>query len=169
MLGALGEQEPPMPVRRPSYIGEDKPRQSPPFYRGLSVAVLALSVGGCASIGLPLGELSSAETDRGAMLANADGAAAVDPSDWEAVRRIVSSAPADAAPNRLSWSNPTTGSTGAVSILALADARGGAFCRPFATTINDARGIRRYRGEACRQGNGMWRLRTVTPDDAVLS
>lgn len=157
-----------MPAQRPSYIGVKGPRQSPPFFRGLGVVVIALSMGGCASVGLPFGELSANDAGRQPVLASASGGSSVDPSDWEAVRRVVSSAPADAASEGLDWSNPATGSTGAVSVLALAKDDGGR-CRAFATTINDSRGIRRYRGEACRRGDGLWHLRAVTPDDAMLS
>ena len=42
-------------------------------------------------------------------------------------------------------------------------------CRTFATTVNDIRGIRRYRGDACTTAGGRWQLRTVTPDDAAIS
>jgi surface antigen len=174
MLGTFGDKEHPMPVRRHSYIGDSKPRQSPPFFRGLSVAILALSMGGCASIGLPFGDFNrnqttAANTRGSTVLVSANGAAAVDPSDWEAVRRAVATAPAEADSGRLNWTNPETGSTGAVSVLASAYSNSGAVCRPFATTVNDARGIRRYRGEACQRSDGLWHLYTVTPDDATLS
>ena len=45
----------------------------------------------------------------------------------------------------------------------------GAVCRPFATTINDERGVRRYRGDACLRTDGRWQLNGVTADDALLS
>jgi surface antigen len=126
---------------------------------------------GCASIGLPFGEFSDDRTqaDSGTVLVSAGGGGTVDPSDWEAVRQTVAAAPTEADSGRLGWTNPNTGSTGAVSILASAYGNGGKFCRPFATTINDDRGIRRYRGEACRRTDGNWHLYTVTPDDATLS
>jgi hypothetical protein len=37
------------------------------------------------------------------------------------------------------------------------------------TTINDVRGIRRYRGQACVTPNGRAQLRNVTADDATLT
>ena len=41
-------------------------------------------------------------------------------------------------------------------------------CRAFATTVNDLRGIRRYRGEACQTGDAGWRLTGIVPEDSVL-
>ena len=49
------------------------------------------------------------------------------------------------------------------------DRRSGQLCRSFATTVNDARGIRRYRGDACRRTDGRWQLDGMAPDDAKLS
>jgi hypothetical protein len=53
--------------------------------------------------------------------------------------------------------------------LGAAHARGSLTCRPLATTINDERGVRRYRGEACQRDNGRWQLYGMVADDAQLS
>ena len=68
----------------------------------------------------------------------------------------------------LDWLNPDTGSTGTITATATAS-EGKFLCRSFATTVNDLRGIRRYRGEACAPDGGRWQLRGVTPDDAAIS
>ena len=88
----------------------------------------------------------------------------VDPSDWSAVRATLAKA---AAGGDVAWSNPATGSSGTVS-LGPTLAKVGAVCRSFATTINDARGVRSYRGEACRSGEGGWKIANIVADDQVL-
>ena len=67
----------------------------------------------------------------------------------------------------LASQNPKTASTGTVTAMT-AEPRSGRVCRAFATTVNDLRGIRRYRGEACRKGNAGWRLTGIAPEDSLL-
>src|SRR3990172_5947915 len=94
-----------------SYIGQLRPRQSLLIIRGVAIAVLVLSLGGCTAMGLPFGEAGiarvSAETT-GSIPAKAEAADPVDPSDWEAVRRTVASVPQDTGTSRIEWSNPDT-------------------------------------------------------------
>ena len=77
--------------------------------------------------------------------------------------------PANSPVDRLAWRNPDTGSAGTISALSAAHARNGLECRTFATTVNDERGIRRYRGETCLRANGRWQLYGMVADDAQLS
>ncbi len=93
----------------------------------------------------------------------------VDPSDWETIRRAVAKIPADMGATDVEWSNPDTRSTGTIAALAAPSAGAGTLCRPFATTVNDIRGVRRYRGEACQRTDGRWQLMDVAADDALLS
>ena len=88
----------------------------------------------------------------------------VDPSDWSAVRATLAKA---AAGGDVAWSNPATGSSGTVSARPTL-AKVGGVCRSFATTINDVRGVRSYRGEACRSGEGGWKIAGVVADDRSL-
>jgi surface antigen len=162
-----------MSAYRPRYIGERKPRQSPPFYRGVAAAVVALSLGGCAGLGLPGGgELitGSIPANRSVTptLVSASVVDRVDPSDWETVRRTVAGASPTAGVSRIEWSNPDTGSSGTIAGLDVPTDRKGQLCRSFATTINDSRGIRGYRGDACRRTDGRWQLYGMVPDDAKL-
>jgi surface antigen len=165
-----------------SYIGEGPARKG---HAGkgrvaarLAVAgLLALSLGGCAGLGLPFGEAGAPRTTASIkaprtatarpMLASATVIENVDPSDWETVRREVAGV-SETTNHLLDWINPDTGSAGTVSVAA-ATQRDGVLCRDFATTINDVRGIRRYRGAACLRTDGRWQLRDVIPDDAAIS
>ncbi len=161
-------------VRRPSYIRALKPRQMVRAFPGVAVAILALSLGGCAGLGLPFGaELASTDPmTTGSIkptLVSANVVDGVDASDWEAIRREVADVPVDSAVDRLAWRNPDTGSAGTISGLSAARAQSGLACRTFATTVNDQRGVRRYRGETCRRSNGRWQLYGMVADDAQLS
>jgi surface antigen len=89
----------------------------------------------------------------------------VDPSDWEAVRRTIAEIGEDALD--LAWKNPKTGSSGTVTAMA-PEPRAEGVCRAFATTVNDLRGVRRYRGEACQTGDAAWRLTGIIPEDSLL-
>ncbi len=164
-----------MDARRPSYIRALKPRQMQRVCRGVAAAALALSLGGCAGLGLPFGaEMAGVDTSltTGSIkptLVSASRVSGVDASDWEAIRRSIAATPADLASDRLPWRNPDTGSAGTISALSAAHARGSLACRTFATTVNDQRGIRRYRGDACQRSNGRWQLYGMVADDAQLS
>jgi surface antigen len=158
--------------RGSSYTGVGNLRQSPFALRAIAAAFLTLSLGGCAGMGLPFDEATSSHLAANGdsarpILASATVADRVDPSDWEMVRYTVASAPKGAVAN-IDWLNPDTGSTGTINTTASA-ANGKFLCRSFATTVNDLRGIRRYRGEACAPEGGRWQLRSVTPDDAAIS
>jgi surface antigen len=135
--------------------------------RGIALAIVALPLAGCAGLGIPFaepgtdGQMASAATT-GPRLASAPNSDQVDLSDWDAVRRTIDRAPAMAT--RLAWSNAATGSVGSVVVVA----SDGSGCRMFATTVNDARGIRRYRGESCEDVDGHAQIHAVSPDDTTL-
>jgi hypothetical protein len=155
-----------------SYSGPGKLCQSVAM-RAVALAVIALSPAGCAGLGLPFSEAGAgsgklAFTGNGArpILASAVVADPSDPTDWETIRRTAEGAPV--AASRLDWVNPTTGSSGHLAI-AVGVAKDTTICRAFATTINDMRGIRRYRGEACAALDGRTRLTGVVADDTTLS
>jgi len=150
-----------------SYIGGGEQRQSP-ILAAVAVAALGIALGGCSSMGMPLGEAGGSYERTGAIAVGAVVTDSVDPSDWEAVRRTVARVPADMLADRVEWSNPATGSTGTVAMSEPSNDRGGKLCRPLSATINDIRGVRRYRGDACRGADGVWRLYGMTADDAIL-
>jgi hypothetical protein len=66
----------------------------PPVVRLIAVAAVALSLAGCAALGLPFGEADTvgvSDETTGSIATQATAADQVDPSDWEAVRRAVAS------------------------------------------------------------------------------
>jgi surface antigen len=151
-----------------SYIGGGGQRQSPPFVRPAAVALLAAMLGGCAGLGMPFETASRDTITTGSIQkvsAKAGGPTAQ--SDWEAVRSTIAKA-MESKTQDVTWRNPSTGSSGALSILDTPTATNDANCRNFATTMNDMRGIRRYRGEACKMANGRWQLFGVLADDSKL-
>jgi surface antigen len=163
-----------MSARRHSYSPALKPRQLPRACHGAAVIAFALSLGGCAGLGLPFGtDMARVDTTTtGSIrptLVSAAAADGVDASDWEAIRRTVAAVPADTSVDSLAWRNPDTGSAGTISGLGTDHGRGSLQCRTFATTVNDQRGVRRYRGEACQRTNGRWQLYGMAADDAQLS
>lgn len=95
---------------------------------------------------------------------------AVAPSDWEHIRLTASTfIPTSANGDIIDWTNPDTGSNGTLSPLRAAKAEpDGRNCRAFSLTVSDVRGIRRYKGDACRALDGMWQLFEVVPEDTAL-
>jgi surface antigen len=95
---------------------------------------------------------------------------AVAPSDWERIRLVASTSMTTAPTNDvLDWTNPDTGSNGTLTPVAAARADpDGKNCRAFGLTVSDVRGIRRYRGDACRAPDGMWQLSSMVPEDSAL-
>ena len=128
---------------------------------------LAIGLAGCSPFGLPFGPDAGGVSNEvvGSIPVHATLSDSVDPSDWEAVRRTIAAVPQNQS-QTVNWSNPDTGSTGAVTALAAA---AGASCRPFATTVSDPHGVRRYSGQVCRQIDGRWRLKSIAADDALFS
>ena len=156
-----------------SYIGGEAIRQSRPLAKAFAVLALAVSLGGCAQLGLPTVETESRpgidKVRTGTTLVSARVTANVDPSDWEAMRRAVATAPAEGTGGPIAWSNPDTGSDGTITAAAASAGKNGKLCRNLAATINDNRGVRLYRGEACQRTDGRWQIVRIAADDAKLS
>jgi hypothetical protein len=159
-------------VLRASYTGRPDRRQLPVSLLA-AVALLAFSLTGCAGLGLPFNEAAAGggEPVRHPSLVstkiNAKASDQVDPTDWMAVRQALGRIPESAGPGTsFDWRNGLTNSDGTVSLLTAAVRERGTLCRGFATTINDLRGIRRYRGEACHGSDG-WQLSGVLPDSGT--
>lgn len=145
------------PRLRPSYTRRPGERQSLPYFRAAALGLVALAVAGCSATNID-------PTHTGSVI-RATVTDSVDPSDWETVRRTIAGIGGGALD--LAWKNPKTGSSGTVTT-ASPEPRGGGVCRAFATTVNDLRGIRRYRGEACQAGDASWRLTGIVPEDSLL-
>jgi len=160
-----------------SYIGAGRERQSPPLVRPIlvrrpiAVAALAASLGGCAGLGMPPGEFAHDQRDLttgSIQKVSMDTVAKVDQSDWEAVRVAIAEGSGGKRTGAVDWQNPKTGSAGTVTMLGTTPATNDPNCRTFATTMNDTRGIRRYRGEACVMANGQTQLFGILADDSQL-
>jgi surface antigen len=156
------------------YIGEGGMRQSPSLVRPVVIILLSAGLCGCASLGLPFGE---GAVDRGLTTGGIEnvekvkskGQGKVAQSDWEAVRQSIARAAFDQSlGTALAWHNPQTGTTGTLTILDTITATNDPNCRNFQTTVNDTRGIRHYRGEACRMTKDRWELFGVLADDSKL-
>jgi surface antigen len=129
------------------------------------VPLLVLPLSAC-TLAPPAAGLDNIET--GSIVRAAHPADSLAPSDREQIRAFVVAHIAGMAEGAsLEWSNPDTGSTGTVSALA-ARAEKGASCRAFAVTVSDLRGVRGYRGDACRAQGGDWQLASLDPDDGAL-
>jgi hypothetical protein len=130
------------------------------------VAALGLGLAGCSSLGLPMGDRldrTAVGSIRSATPVSATRTPPVAASDWETIRQSI---PAALAKSGVSdWTNEATGSSGTLT-LAQSGKDG---CRGFSTTVSDVRGIRHYRGDACRNAAGAWSIGDLTADDAILS
>lgn len=154
-----------------SYIGEGRVRQPSPLIRPVIVGLLAAHLVGCAGLGLPFGDAAGDHNLTTGSIEKAGGrrTGKVAQSDWEAIRQNIARAAAENTPSQaLAWSNPETGTTGTLMVLDTVTATNDANCRNFQTTVNDVRGIRHYRGEACKLTEDRWELFGVLADDSKL-
>lgn len=131
----------------------------------LPVAATAL-LAGCGGVGLPTAEVAATTPSQDAEVTAAAFAAGGDPSDWDAVR--LAAPEAFARPGgSAAWYNPLTGTNGTLASLSV-PAAGGDACRAFTATMNDWRGVRRYRGEACLAEGGEWDIVAAVAEDSGL-
>lgn len=154
-----------------SYNGEGRVRQSPPLIRPVAVVVLAAHLGGCAGFGLPFGKtgVDSNLTTGTIEKTSSKHKSKVEQSDWATIRkRIARAAAEDSLSQAHAWRNPETGTTGTLMVLDTVTATNDSNCRNFQTTVNDVRGIRHYRGEACKMAKDRWELFGVLADDSKL-
>jgi hypothetical protein len=122
----------------------------------------AIALSGCARIGLGEGRAARASKPAPTLVTDR-----VDPSDWKMVKNALAQLPEPGVSGtEMAWQNPQTGSDGTITALSAMAKGGGPICRAFSTTVNDPRGIRRYRGQACKI-EGDWQLTQVTVDDGA--
>lgn len=58
----------------------------------------------------------------------------------------------------LPWANASTGSAGVISAIQEQTAGSGSVCRHFQTSRHSYRGISKFRGQTCLDGDGRWQL-----------
>jgi hypothetical protein len=85
--------------------------------------------------------------------------------DLDSMREAIRGSLAVLTGGTIFWSNSESGSDGIIEFAADDAAE---TCRPFAATVSDLRGIRRYRSEACPGSDGAWDFAEITPEDSVL-
>lgn len=123
------------------------------------VCLVATPLAACAGgIDLRKAEIDDTLTTNTVAVGTPRGRDAVKTSDEVTIRNAVSSADLEAAgPNGLAWANADTGSRGAITDLVEYD-RKGTLCRRFKVSRESFNGVRLYDGDACRAGDGMWRM-----------
>jgi 17 kDa outer membrane surface antigen len=154
-----------------SYIAKGPPRQSLYSVRLIAAALLIPHLVGCTGLASTSGQAGVDFEGAIGSITTADSKEkrSVAPSDWETVKRSIAQATSDNMRNGiLAWQNPETGSTGTLKLLDTLTATESPDCRNFQTTVNDVRGIRNYRGEACRIEKNRWELIGVLADDSKL-
>jgi hypothetical protein len=145
-----------------SYTGRGQKAQTPVVAAALAI-IIVVGLSGCARVGLA-DVTGSVKKQKASPTLVTDR---VDPSDWKMVKNALAQMPEPGVPGaEMAWQNPQTGSDGVITALAAMAKGGGPLCRAFATTVNDTRGIRRYRGQACKV-EGDWQLTQVTVDDGA--
>lgn len=131
-------------------------------------AVLALGCGGCSY------QLGSMFEKDEAVAADRTGSIAVTPAaekipviepEGEAALRVAATellarGERDASQ---SWENPRTGARGTVTPIAAAYTQDGVTCRDFLASYVHEGNEAWLQGEACRQGQGIWEVRSLKP------
>ncbi|MEM8749332.1 MAG: RT0821/Lpp0805 family surface protein [Pseudomonadota bacterium] len=122
----------------------------------LVAACVALSA--CAVNGNSLPELTSSDqlvTNSVAEQARPNG---VSKTDAEVIKSTVASIDDASRTEPLAWSNPETGSSGAIVAIDQFMGKHGQRCKGFKTTLSSFMGISYYDGEACQISPGEWVL-----------
>jgi hypothetical protein len=154
-----------------SYSDDRRKRQPSSSARNIAIAMSVLALAGCSGIGGPFGDVAVDQslTTGSIQKVSARASDTVDQSDWNTVRRAIASIDKKNEINGpVDWSNPITGSTGTITIRDAISPTIDPNCLNFETTINDMRGIRRYRGKACHMTDDRWQLVGVLADDSKL-
>lgn len=146
---------------------------SPRRCQTMLAAIFLVALGACARTGAEAPRLAAARvpvaTPGAAPLEHVRFSETVTESDWTVLRRALATALVETEDGAtVSWNNAETGSTGTVTPLMAARAGGGSLCRAFAATIDADGAGNRYRGEACRTGEGRWELLGVVPEATPL-
>lgn len=130
--------------------------------RQIATALFSLSVlvaaSGCSVTGPVAPETASTDsivTDSVVAQAKPQG---VEKTDAEIIKTTVAASSGKTAATPLAWSNPQTGSSGAIVAIDQFMGKHGQTCRGFKTTVATFMGIAFYDGEACQISPGEWVL-----------
>ncbi|MDD9910669.1 MAG: RT0821/Lpp0805 family surface protein [Ahrensia sp.] len=125
----------------------------------------ALIVSGCSlSSGLPQPKLASSDdiiTGSVVKQAKPEGVAQ---TDADIIKSTVAAAETEASTIRpLAWSNPETGSSGAIVAIDTFMGKHGQSCRGFKTSVANFTGVSFYNGETCKVAEDRWVLSWFRP------
>lgn len=149
------------------YSGYGRPR----LWRGLvaaAVTALSLGGGGCSLSGQFNSLFSSDKSDQTASITPPPGTREVTqlPPDADlayaraAASAVLSRGEKDTS---LPWENPSTGTRGTVTPVASAYTQDGQTCRNFLASFVSGSSQSWVQGEACKQQQGVWEVRTLKP------
>ncbi|HKS83878.1 MAG TPA: RT0821/Lpp0805 family surface protein [Pseudolabrys sp.] len=142
---------------------------SPRLWRRLAVAgVLALTVGGCSLSGQFDSLFGSERSDQTGTITPPPGTREVGqlPPDADlAYARAAASAvlSRDEKDASIPWENPGTGTRGTVTPIASAYTQDGRTCRDFLASFVSRSSQAWVQGEACKQQQGEWEVRSLKP------
>jgi surface antigen len=137
--------------------------------RILTIAGLALALTACQdsgtkqTVGTVLGGVGGAVAGTaigtlvGAFLGSEIGKS-LDKADQAAAQRATQSASTAPIGQKITWSNPDTGNSGAVTPTREGRDTSGAQCREYHTTVNVGGKQEEAYGTACRQADGTWKF-----------
>jgi surface antigen len=150
----------------PCYNGRPLRRLCRPVYGRLPAAALtlALGCGGC-SFSYQLDSLfGKKETEQTGSITTAQ-ALALPPDDDLAYARAAAAEALKRGDKDLSvpWENPRTGARGTVTPIATAYDQAGSICHDFLASYVRGREEAWLKGEACRQQQGRWEVRSLKP------
>ena len=131
--------------------------------RTILLLTLGIFASGCAVAGNSLPEITDGSqlvTNSVVEKAKTDG---IEETDAEIIKATVATAGSASVSEPLAWSNPETGSSGAIVAIDKFLGSHGQKCRGFKTSVDNFMGIAFYNGEACQIGAGEWVLSWFKP------
>lgn len=120
------------------------------------VVALSLAVTGCAVNGNALPDITNGDQLVTHSVVNKNKPAGIEKADAEVIKTTVVSASTE--PKPLAWTNPQTGSSGAIVAIDNFMGKHGQQCRGFKTSVANFMGIAYYNGETCQVSGENWVL-----------
>lgn len=120
--------------------------------------VVMVSASGCAIKGTGLAEISSGEELVTASVVSKTKVDGIEDTDAQVIKNTVTMAGPVSGVQPLAWSNPETGSSGAIVAIDKFMGKHGQKCRGFKTSVKNFMGIAFYNGEACQISASEWVL-----------
>jgi len=115
-------------------------------------------ISGCAINGNTLPQVADDKSIVTESVTKSATPAGIAKGDAEVIKSAVADASIESRIKPLAWSNPKTGSTGAIVAIDKFMGKHGQQCRGFKTSVDTFMGIAFYNGEACQISPGEWVL-----------